>query len=123
MKVRHLIPLVLGLVGIYGVISYVVSRRTTEIGVRLALGAGPADIRQMVLRQGGTVTVLGLGLGLLAALGSASLIGALLYGVSPWDLGTYVVVTLFLLANALLACWLPARHAAHLPPNRALQTE
>lgn len=116
------VALVLGLVGIYGVISYVVSRRTTEIGVRLALGAGPSDIRRMVLRQGGIVTVAGLGLGLLAALGTASLVQALLYGVSPWDLRTYVTAALFLVGNALLACWLPARHAARLPPNRALQT-
>jgi predicted permease len=117
------VALVLGVVGIYAVISYVVSRRTSEIGVRLALGARPHDVARMVLRQGGVVTASGVLLGLLVSLASGRLLESMLFGVPPWDLPTYVIVTVLLAAVAMAACWLPARRAARLDPLRALRAD
>jgi putative ABC transport system permease protein len=115
--------LLLGAIGIYGVVSYIVTQRTGEIGIRLAMGAEPASIAAMVLRQGGTVTLVGAVVGLTSALAGGRLIQSLLYGVSARDPVVFAVTTLFLLAVALLACWLPARRAARLSPLEALRTE
>jgi predicted permease len=115
------VALLLGAVGIYGVISYVVGQRTGEIGVRMALGARPADVSGMVLRQSGIVVGAGLGIGLFAALALARLMTSLLFGVGAADPVTYAVVTAFLLAIAALAAWLPARRAAALDPTAALR--
>src|SRR4029434_5721533 len=79
------VALLLGAIGIYGVISYIVAQRTGEIGVRLAIGAGPRNVARMILRQGGLVTVLGIVVGLSGALAGSQLIRSLLYGVSPRD--------------------------------------
>jgi putative ABC transport system permease protein len=117
------VALMLGVVGIYGVMSYVVSQRTGEIGVRLALGAEPASVAGMIVRQGGFVALAGLAAGLVTAFASSRLIASLLYGVSPRDPGVFATATLTLLAVALLACWLPARRAARLSPVEALRTE
>jgi predicted lysophospholipase L1 biosynthesis ABC-type transport system permease subunit len=113
----------LGAIGIYGVVSYIVTQRTGEIGVRLAMGAEPGSVAAMILRQGGAVTLVGVIVGLIAALGGSRLIESLLYGVSARDPIVFVVTTLFLLGVALLACWLPARRAARLTPLEALRTE
>ena len=117
------VALLLGIVGIYGVISYAVSQRSGEIGVRLALGAKPGDVARMILGQGGRVAAIGLGVGLLAAVLASGLIEALLFDVNPTDPATYAVVAGALLAVALLACWVPARRAAKLDPVDALRVE
>jgi len=115
--------LLLGIVGIYGVMSYAVSQRTSEIGVRLALGAAPGAVMRMVVRQGGVVALGGIGAGLAAALAGGRAIASLLYGISPRDPQVFVVMTVTLLAIALIACWLPARRAAAIDPITALRME
>jgi ABC-type antimicrobial peptide transport system permease subunit len=117
------VALLLGVIGIYGVMSYIVTQRTGEIGVRLALGADPRSVARMIVRQGGVVALAGVTIGLAAALAGSRLIESLLYGVSPRDPGVFGVTTLLLLGVALLACWLPARRAARLSPLEALRTE
>jgi putative ABC transport system permease protein len=117
------VALLLGAIGIYGVISYIVAQRTSEIGVRLAMGAEPRTVARMILRQGGLVTLLGIGAGLIAALAGSQLIRSLLYDVSPRDPVVFALTTVALLAIALLACWLPARRASRLSPLEALRTE
>src|SRR5262249_46253805 len=112
-----------GVIGIYGVMSYVVSQRTGEIGVRLALGARPGNVSGMIVRQGGVVASAGISVGLIAAWTGSRLIESLLYGVSPRDPGVFAATTLTLLGIALLACWLPARRAARLSPLEALRSE
>jgi predicted permease len=115
------VALLLGLIGIYGVISYVVAQRSAEIGVRMALGARPGDVAGMILRQGASVAVAGLIVGFVVAVAGSRLLNALLYDVSATDPATYSVVAALLLAVALLACWLPARRAARLDPVDALR--
>jgi ABC-type antimicrobial peptide transport system permease subunit len=117
------VALMLGAIGIYGVISYIVSQRTGEIGVRLAMGAEPRSVAAMILRQGGAVTLTGIVVGLIVALAGSQLIQSLLYGVSPRDPIVFSLTTIALLVIALLACWLPARRAARLSPLEALRTE
>jgi putative ABC transport system permease protein len=117
------VALVLGVIGIYGVMSYVVTQRTGEIGVRLALGAKPTSVSRMIVRQGGLVTVAGITVGLAAALAGSRLIESLLYGVSSRDPRVFAITSVTLLAVALLACWLPARRAARLNPLDALRTD
>jgi ABC-type antimicrobial peptide transport system permease subunit len=117
------VALLLGAIGIYGVISYIVAQRTSEIGVRLAMGAEPRTVARMILRQGGLVTLLGIVAGLIAAFAGSQLIRSLLYGVSPRDPIVFSLTTVTLLVVALLACWLPARRAARLSPLQALRTE
>jgi len=123
MAIAASIALMLGVIGIYGVMSYIVTQRTAEIGVRLALGAEPAAVAGMIVRQGGAVTVGGIAVGLAAASAGSRVIESLLYGVSPRDPGVFATTTCLLLAVALVACWLPARRAAHLTPLEALRTE
>jgi ABC-type antimicrobial peptide transport system permease subunit len=103
------VALMLGLLGVYAVISYGVAQRTGEIGVRLALGASPADVTGLIVRQSGTVIGVGVALGLLVAVGAARLLQALLFGVVWHDAQTYVAVALGLFAVALLASWIPER--------------
>jgi len=117
------VTLVLGAIGTYGVMSYIVSQRTGEIGVRLALGAEPGDVAGMIARQGGRVALTGAAIGLAAAFAGSRAIGALLYGVSPRDPGVFAATTAILLAVALAACWIPARRASRLSPVEALRTE
>ena len=117
------VALLLGVIGIYGVMSYIVSQRTGEIGVRLALGAEPGSVAGMIVRQGGIVALTGIAVGLAIAFAASRLIESLLYGVSPRDPGVFAVTTLILLSVALLACWLPARRAARLSPLEALRTD
>jgi len=117
------VALLLGVVGIYGVMSYIVSQRTSEIGVRLALGAEPRSVAAMILRQGGVVALAGAAIGSSVALAGSRLIASLLYGVSPRDPSVFAATTLLLLAVAALACWLPARRAARLSPLEALRAD
>jgi putative ABC transport system permease protein len=117
------IALLLGLVGIYGVISYVVSQRTREIGVRMALGASRSVVRGMVVRQGLALSGGGVALGLLAAVPLSRLMQSMLYGVSPVDPATYVAVGLSLIVVALVASLIPAIRAAAVEPGRALRID
>lgn len=114
--------LVLAIVGVYGVLSYVVSRRTAEIGVRMALGARRVDILKMVYKQGLWIVGIGLVLGLAGAFGAAQLLGSLLV-VSPTDPTTYLSVSALLAAIAMLACYIPAHRAMYVEPMKALRTE
>jgi putative ABC transport system permease protein len=117
------VTLLLGAIGVYGVMSYVVSQRTGEIGVRLALGAEPGNVAGMIARQGGLVALAGAAVGLGVAFAGTRLIGSLLYDVSPRDPGVFAATAMLLVAVALAACWLPARRASRLSPMEALRTE
>ena len=117
------VALLLGAVGIYGVISYVVSQRTQEIGVRMALGAKRADVSGMILKEGLALALLGIGLGLAGALGITRFMRALLFEVSTTDPATFAAVPLLLAAVALLASYLPARKAAGVEPLEAIRYE
>jgi putative ABC transport system permease protein len=117
------IALILGMVGIYGVISYIVSRRSQEIGVRMALGAPAHTVLRDVVGQGMALTGVGIVVGLLAAWGMSRVLSSLLFGVSANDPLTYVGTALGLALVALLASWIPARRAAHIDPVEALRYE
>jgi putative ABC transport system permease protein len=117
------VALLLGAIGIYGVVSYIAAQRTGEIGLRLALGAEPSGVATMILRQSAAVTMIGIGLGLVAALAGGRLIETLLYNVSSRDPIVIGAVTVLLTGIALVACWLPARRAARLSPLEALRTD
>jgi putative ABC transport system permease protein len=117
------VALTLGVIGIYGVMSYIVTQRTGEIGVRLALGAEPASVARMIVRQGALVALAGTAIGLATALAGSRLIESLLYGVSSRDVGVFATMALMLLTVALFACWLPARRAARLDPLEALRAD
>jgi predicted permease len=121
--VAALIGLFMGAVGLYGVISYATAQRTREIGVRIALGASPASVKQAVVAGGLVVTLAGLGIGVAVAMSMQAVAAPLLYGVAPADALTFGVVTLVLLSVSLLATWLPARRAARLDPMIALRGE
>ncbi len=117
------VALVLGLVGIYGVIAYIVTQRTREIGIRMALGARQEDVRRLFLRHGLLLTGVGLAAGLVVSVALMRLMSALLFGVSPVDPLTYAAVSVGLAAVALLASYLPARRAAGVDPAVALRAE
>jgi ABC-type antimicrobial peptide transport system permease subunit len=112
--------LLLAAVGIYGVLAYSVRQRTQEIGIRMALGAQKSHVLRMIVREGMTLAVIGIGIGLTSAFGLARMIANLLFGVSADDPVTFVGVSLLLLLVALAACYVPARRAAGLDPMKAL---
>ncbi len=118
-----LLALALGAVGIYGVLAYWVSQRIPEIGVRMALGAQRRHVLGLVVREGMSLTLTGLCVGIVGALALARLLSSMLYGIKPTDPSTFVVVPLLLIAVALLACYIPARRAAKVDPMVALRHE
>jgi putative ABC transport system permease protein len=117
------LALLLAAVGIYGVMSYAVARRTSEIGIRMALGANRADISWLVARQALKLVLAGAAFGMAGAVALSRLLSTVLFEVSPLDPVTFLATPLFLVAVALLATWLPARHAARIDPLRALRFE
>jgi macrolide transport system ATP-binding/permease protein len=115
--------LLLGVVGLYGVIAYSVSRRTREIGVRMALGAQRRAVYELIMKEAAWLTAIGIGGGLIASLGAAVLIRGLLFDVQSWDIATLVSVSAVLSFCALLASYIPARRAAKVDPMVALRYE
>jgi ABC-type antimicrobial peptide transport system permease subunit len=117
------LALVLASVGIYGVISFAVSQRTREIGVRMALGARPADVLRMILTEGLKLVAIGVVLGVAAALMLTRLLEGMVYGVSMKDPLIFVLVNLLMVGVSLAACYVPARRAMRVDPITALRYE
>ncbi|HLY42410.1 MAG TPA: ABC transporter permease [Terracidiphilus sp.] len=117
------IGIVLTAIGLYGVMSYSVTRRTREIGIRMAMGARPGTVERFVLRQGLVLTLIAIALGWPAAWMLAKMARSFLYGIQPHDALTFALVPPFLITIALAACWIPARRAASVDPMKALRTE
>ncbi|NNB96853.1 ABC transporter permease [Corallococcus exiguus] len=123
LSIFALIALILAAAGLYGVIAYLVAQRTRELGIRIALGARPREVMRLVLRQGGGLVVLGLGVGVLLAFSLSRFIESMLFGVSANDPSTFLAFTVILGAVSTVAIWLPARRAARIDPIIAMRGE
>jgi len=123
LSVLSAVGLVLAAMGLYGVLAYSVAQRTQEIGLRMALGAGPVQVLRLIVKQGLQLTFLGVAVGTVAALALGRFLASLLYGVKPADPLTFVSVWLVLTVIALLACWIPVRRATRIDPMVALRYE
>jgi ABC-type antimicrobial peptide transport system permease subunit len=117
------LALLLAAIGTYGVLSYMVTERRREIGIRMALGADQGRVVGLVMRQGLLVTIVGLAVGIAGALGLNRLIASLLFGVQPTDLATFAAVVATIGLVAALACWLPAWRASRVDPTVVLRDE
>jgi putative ABC transport system permease protein len=117
------VALAIATVGIYGVVSYSVARRTKEFGLRMVLGAQSGDVLRLVLKQGAAMIAIGVAFGLVLALFLTRLMASLLFGVAPTDLATFASVTAVLFGVALAACYLPARRATRVDPIQTLRYE
>jgi ABC-type antimicrobial peptide transport system permease subunit len=117
------LALLLAALGVYGVISYSVSRQVREIGIRMALGAQRHDILKLVVAQGLVLALIGVTCGLMAAFGLTRFLSGVLYGLTPTDPATFVILSLFLLGVAILATYIPAWRAARVDPMAALRYE
>ena len=115
--------LLLAAIGVYGLKAYDVSRRTREIGIRMALGATGGDVKRLLLGEGLLTTMLGLSIGLLLAAGLGKIVSGILYGVSPFDPAVMTIAPAVLAVAAMLACYLPARRATRVVPLEALRSE
>jgi ABC-type antimicrobial peptide transport system permease subunit len=117
------IALLLAVIGVYGVKSYVVSRRTREFGIRIATGANPRTLLWQVLREGGRTTTIGIGIGLVLALGAGQFLQGILYGVNSVEPVVLIAAPLILLASSFLASFVPALRATRVDPTVALRSE
>ncbi|MGC2497421.1 MAG: FtsX-like permease family protein, partial [Acidobacteriaceae bacterium] len=117
------LALVLSAVGIFGVMSYTVSRRTQEIAIRMALGADRPVVLRLILREGLAIALLGVAVGLLAALGVSRVMAGYVYGIRATDPLTYAAAATLLILVALAACYFPARRAMRVEPMKALRME
>jgi predicted lysophospholipase L1 biosynthesis ABC-type transport system permease subunit len=118
-----LIGLLLAVIGLYGVVAYGVSRRTREIGIRMAIGANPGDVLRMILGQGIVLTAIGVGVGLVIAFFASRVVAGFVVGVSPRDPAIFLSVPIVLAVVMIAACWLPARRAARIDPTLALRQD
>jgi len=123
MGVLAVVALSLAVVGVYGVMAYTVSRRVQEVGIRMALGADSGAVLTLMLRQGGALAALGVGIGFIASLGVTRGLSFFLYGVSPFHLPTFLAVALILFGAGFTATLLPARKASRVDPIVALRWE
>jgi ABC-type antimicrobial peptide transport system permease subunit len=119
--IASMLALILGAVGLYGVLSYIVAERTQEIGVRMALGAEASGVRRMVVAQGVRVVVLGVGIGALIALVSTRALASLLFGVGAIDVTTFVAMSATMIGVGAQASYVPARRASNVDPIRSLR--
>ena len=117
------LALLLAGLGIYGVMAYSVTQRTHEVGIRMALGAQKSHVLRLIIGKGMTITMIGIGLGLTCSMVLTRLMTVLLFGITPTDTLTFVVVTVFVILVALFACYVPARRATTLNPVTALRAE
>jgi len=122
-EIFGVLAICLAVVGLYGVLSHSVTRRRREIGIRMALGASPAQVRALFLRRGGKLASIGIAIGLALSAAVTRLLSQMLFGVAPTDAATFLAVTLLLSAVALAAAWLPARRATRVDPMAALRSE
>ncbi len=121
--IASMLALILGAIGLYGVLSYVVAQRTQEIGVRMALGAKAMQIQRMVVAQGARVVLFGILIGVVVAAGTSRALGSLLFGVEAVDTFTFLGMSAAMLVVGLLASYLPARRASNVDPIESLRGE